>query len=72
MSFLLMLVGFLEKMDEIRNFGQFWGPMPRRRNPTQQRKSTSQGVACPHHGATEREAWTSLGYYASAKAYVVA
>ena len=36
------LVGFLEKGDEISKFGQFRGPTPRRRDPTQPRKSTPQ------------------------------
>ena len=43
-------------MDAINKSGQFSGPMPQRRDPTQQRKSTSQGVACPHCGVAEREA----------------
>ena len=45
MSFLLILVGFLEKGTKSANLG----PTPRRRDPTQQRKST------PRHGmSTQR------------------
>ena len=43
MSFLLILVGFREK-GRINKSGQFQGPTPRRRDPTQQRKSTPRCV----------------------------
>ena len=43
------------KMDEISKYGQFQGPTSRRREPTQQRKSTPKWVCLPH-GAIEREA----------------
>ena len=35
-----LLVGFLEKRMKSANLGNFRGPTPRRRDPTQQRKST--------------------------------
>ena len=34
------LVGFMEKWTKSTNLGKFRGPMPRHRDPTQQRKST--------------------------------
>ena len=39
MSFLLFLVGFLEKWTQTAKSGNFRGPKPRRRDPTQQRRS---------------------------------
>ena len=60
-SFLLILVGFMEKGTKSTNLGNF-GVL--RYNVGIPRSSVSprQGVACPHYDATEREAWTSLGY----------
>ena len=40
MSFLLFLVGFLEKGTKLAKSGNFRGPTPRRRDPMQQRRST--------------------------------
>ena len=40
MSFLLILVGFLEKGTKSANLGNFRGPTLRRRDPMQQRRST--------------------------------
>ena len=40
MSFLLFLVEFLEKGTKPEKYGNFRGLMPRRRDPTQQRRST--------------------------------
>ena len=38
-------------MDEIRKYGKFWGPTPRLRDPTQQRKSTPRcGMSTLRHG----------------------
>ena len=39
-SFLLILVGFMEKWMKLANMGKFWGPTSRCRDPTQQRRST--------------------------------
>ena len=36
------------KMDEISKSRKFRGPMPRRRNPTQQRRSTPRGGMSIH------------------------
>ena len=44
------------KRDEISKSGKFRGPTPRRRDPTQQRRSM------PCRGMAEGEAWTSLRY----------
>ena len=39
------------KMDEINKIGQFRGPSPRRRDPTQQRKSMPRrGMSTSWHG----------------------
>ena len=54
MSFLLFLIGFLEKWAKLAKSGNFRGPTPWRSDPTQQRRST------PRRG--QEEAWTSLGY----------
>ena len=61
MSFLLILVGFLEKGTTSANLGKFRGCTLRLRDPTQQRRST------PRHGMStlrcgREEALTSLGY----------
>ena len=40
MSFLLFLVGILEKWTKSAKSGNFRGLMPRHRDPTQQRRST--------------------------------
>ena len=40
MSFLLILVGFMEKGTKSANLGNFRGPTPWRRDPTQQSRST--------------------------------
>ena len=54
MSFLLILVGFLEKGTKSAKYGQFRGLTPRRRDPTQQRRSTlSRGMSTPRLGRVE-------------------
>ena len=61
MSFLLILVGFLEKWMKSANMGNFWGLMLWRRDPMQQRRSTPRrGMSMSWSG--REEAWTSLGY----------
>ena len=61
MSFLLFLVGFLEKGTKSAKSEKFRGPMPRRMDPTQQHRSTPRhGMSMPRRG--REEAWTSLGY----------
>ena len=51
MSFLLILVGFLEKGTKLANLGKFRGPKPRRRDSTQQRKSMPRrGMSTPWYG----------------------
>ena len=61
MSFLLFLVGFLKKRDEISKSGNLRGSTPWRRDPTQQRRSTlRRGMSTPRHGRVE--VWTNLGY----------
>ena len=61
MSFLLILVGFLEKGMKSIDLGNFevlcHGVGIPRSNV-----SPRQGVACPRHGTAKREAWTSLRY----------
>ena len=48
MSFLLFLVGFLEKWTKLAKFGNFRGPTQRHRDPTQQRRSTPRrGMSTP-------------------------
>ena len=44
------LVGFLEKGMKSANLGNFRGPTPWNRDPTQQRKSTlRRGMSTPRH-----------------------
>ena len=48
MSFLLFLVGFLEKGKKLAKSENFRGPMPLHRDPTLQRRSTPRrGMAMP-------------------------
>ena len=54
-------VGFLEKRTKLANLGNF-GVLRRDVGILRSIVSPRQGVACPHHGATKREACTSLGY----------
>ena len=61
MNFLLILVGFLEKWTKSVNLGNFRVLRCDVGIPCSS-VSPRQGVACPRHGAAEREAWTSLGY----------
>ena len=70
MSFLLILVGFLEKGTKSTNLGNF-GVLRRGVGIPRSSVSPCQGVACPRSSVAEREAWTSLGY-AAAKAYAAA
>ena len=60
-SFLLILVGFLEKWMKSTNLGNFRILSHGVGIP---RSSISQrhGVACPRNGTIEKEAWTSLEY----------
>ena len=51
MSFLLFLVGFLEKWMKSAKSGNFWGPTLRRKDPTQQCRFTSRrGMSTPQRG----------------------
>ena len=51
MSFLLFLVGYLQKGTKSAKFGNFRGPTSQRRNPTPQRRSTPlHGMATPKCG----------------------
>ena len=51
MSFLLFLVGFLEKGTKSTKSGNSRGPTPWRRDPMQQRRSTPRrGMSTPWHG----------------------
>ena len=60
MSFLLILVGFMEKVTKSANMGNF---RVLRRGVGIPRSSVGplQGVACPRHGMAEREVWTTSG-----------
>ena len=50
-SFILILVKFMEKGMKSTNMGNFWGPTPRRKDPTQQSRSTPRrGMSTPWHG----------------------
>ena len=55
------LVGFLEKWTKSANLSNF-GVLRHGVGIPQSSVSPRQGVACPCHGAIEREAWTSLEY----------
>ena len=59
MSFLLILVGFLQKLMKSANLGNF-GVLRRGVGIPLNSVSPRQGVACPRRGATKREAWTLL------------
>ena len=61
MSFLFILVGFLEKGTKSANLGNF-EVLCRDVGIPRSSVSLRQGVACPRHGTAMREAWTSLGY----------
>ena len=58
-SFLLILVGFLEKGTKSANLGNF-GVLRRSVGIPHSSVSPRQGVACPRCDVVEREAWTSL------------
>ena len=65
MSFLLILVGFLEKGTKSENMGNF-GVLRHGVEIPHSSLSPRQGVACPRCGVAEREAFR----YASTKVYV--
>ena len=61
MSFLLILVGFLEKGTESKNLGNF-EVLRLDEGILRSIVSSRQGVACPCRSAAQREAWTRLRY----------
>ena len=58
-SFLLILVGFMEKGMKSTNLGNL-GVLRHDIVIPSSSVGPRKGVACPRHGAAEREAWTSL------------
>ena len=61
MSFLLILVGIMEKGTKLANLGNF-GVLRHGVGIPRSSVSPRQGMACPRNSAAEMEAWTSLGY----------
>ena len=57
----MILVGFLVKGMKSANLGNF-GVLHRGVGIPRSSVIPRQGVACPHRGMAEREAWTSLRY----------
>ena len=60
LDYFRFLVGFLEKWMKSANLGNF-EVLRRGVGIPCNNVGSCQGVACPRHGAAEREAWTSLG-----------